>query len=72
MVHFLDKKEIDLLLVILIFIQEMVLLLNDLNDEKAIKLLEEVFHGRKIEHICAREVLLGGGNSQCITQQLPE
>ena len=56
----------------LIFIQEMVLLLNDLNDEKAIKLLEEVFHGRKIEHICAREVLLGGGNSQCITQQLPE
>ena len=44
---------------------------NDPNDEKAIKLLEEVFPGRKIEPIYAREILLGGGNIHCITQQLP-
>ena len=44
---------------------------NDPNDEKAIKLLEELFPDRKIEPIYAREILLGGGNIHCITQQLP-
>ena len=45
---------------------------NDPNDEKAIKLLKEVFPGRKIEPIYAREILLGGGNIHCITQQVPK
>jgi len=44
---------------------------NDPNDEKAIKLLQEVFPDRVIEPIYAREILLGGGNIHCITQQLP-
>ena len=44
---------------------------NDPNDEKAIKLLKELFPDRKIEPIYAREILLGGGNIHCITQQVP-
>ena len=45
---------------------------NDPMDEKAIKTLEELFPGRKIEPIYAREILLGGGNIHCITQQVPK
>lgn len=45
---------------------------NDPNDEKARKLLEELFEGRKVVGIYAREILLGGGNIHCITQQLPK
>lgn len=45
---------------------------NDPNDEKAKKLLEEVFEGRKVVGVYAREILLGGGNIHCITQQLPK
>ena len=44
---------------------------NDPNDEKAIKLLQELYPDRKIEPIYAREILLGGGNIHCITQQVP-
>ncbi len=44
---------------------------NDPNDEKAIKLLQELYPDRVIEPIYAREILLGGGNIHCITQQLP-
>ena len=44
---------------------------NDPNDEKAINLLKEIFPDRVIEPIYAREILLGGGNIHCITQQLP-
>ncbi len=44
---------------------------DDSNDEKAIKLLEELYPDRKIEPIFAREILLGGGNIHCITQQVP-
>lgn len=45
---------------------------NDPNDEKAIKLLQELYPGRVIEPIYAREILLGGGNIHCITQQVPK
>ena len=45
---------------------------NDPNDEKAIKLLQELYPERKIEPIYAREILLGGGNIHCITQQVPQ
>lgn len=44
---------------------------NDPNDELAIKLLKELYPDRVIEPIYAREILLGGGNIHCITQQVP-
>ena len=44
---------------------------NDPNDQKAIDLLQSLYPDRKIETIYAREILLGGGNIHCITQQLP-
>lgn len=44
---------------------------NDPMDQKAIDLLAELYPGRKIEPIYSREILLGGGNIHCITQQVP-
>ena len=44
---------------------------NDPNDQKAIDLLQSLYPDRVIEPIYAREILLGGGNIHCITQQLP-
>lgn len=44
---------------------------NDEHDEKAISLLKELYPDRVIEPIPAREILLGGGNIHCITQQVP-
>lgn len=38
-------------------------------DQKAIKILQECFPNREIIGINTREVLLGGGNIHCITQQ---
>ena len=43
---------------------------DDPNDEKAKQLLSELFPDRKIIGIYAREILLGGGNIHCITQQV--
>lgn len=40
-------------------------------DKNAIEVLSKVFPDRKIEGIYAREVILGGGNIHCITQQQP-
>ena len=45
---------------------------GDPNDKKAIRLLKKLYPGRKIEAIQAREILLGGGNIHCITQQVPK
>ncbi|MEG2919297.1 MAG: agmatine deiminase [Clostridium sp.] len=45
---------------------------GDPMDEKAKELLQEVFTDRKIVGVYAREILLGGGNIHCITQQLPK
>lgn len=45
---------------------------HDDNDEKARKTLEECFPGRRVVGIYAREILLGGGNIHCITQQQPK
>lgn len=45
---------------------------GDPNDEKAIKLLSELYPDREIVPIFAREILLGGGNIHCITQQQPK
>lgn len=44
---------------------------NDPADEKAIAKLKELYPDREIRPIYAREILLGGGNIHCITQQLP-
>lgn len=45
---------------------------NDPADEKAKALLEKLFPERKIVGIYARDILIGGGNIHCITQQIPE
>lgn len=45
---------------------------GDKMDENAIKVLSELYPDRKIEPIYAREILLGGGNIHCITQQVPK
>lgn len=45
---------------------------NDPNDELAVKTLQALYPERKIETIYAREILLGGGNIHCITQQVPK
>lgn len=44
---------------------------GDPNDEKAKETLQEAFPDREIVGIYAREILLGGGNIHCITQQVP-
>lgn len=44
---------------------------DDPNDKKAIETLQSVFPDRKVVGIYAREILLGGGNIHCITQQQP-
>lgn len=46
-------------------------LFNDPNDEKALTLLRELYPDREVVGIYAREILLGGGNIHCITQQQP-
>ena len=47
-------------------------LFNDPNDEKARETLQSLYPDRKIVGVPAREILLGGGNIHCITQQVPE
>lgn len=45
---------------------------DDERDQAAIRLLQELLPDRQIEPIYAREILLGGGNIHCITQQVPK
>ena len=40
-------------------------------DKTAVEILGKVFPERKICPIPARDILLGGGNIHCITQQIP-
>jgi agmatine deiminase len=44
---------------------------NDPHDAVAQQLLAQVFPGRRIVTVPGREILLGGGNVHCITQQEP-
>lgn len=44
---------------------------DDIYDHKAVETLSEIFPDRKIVGIYAREIILGGGNIHCITQQQP-
>ena len=44
---------------------------NDPLDDEAVALIQSVFPDRKIISVETREILLGGGNIHCITQQQP-
>jgi agmatine deiminase len=41
-------------------------------DKLAIEILEKVMPNHRIVPVYAREILLGGGNIHCITQQQPK
>lgn len=44
---------------------------NDPHDQPALEAIQQLFPDRKIVGVYAREILLGGGNIHCITQQIP-
>ena len=46
-------------------------LLDERHDEDAARILAEAFPERQVVGVPAREILLGGGNVHCITQQVP-
>jgi agmatine deiminase len=46
-------------------------LLDERSDDRAAEILSEVFPEREVVGVPAREILLGGGNIHCITQQVP-
>jgi agmatine deiminase len=46
-------------------------LLDARYDEEVGEFLGQEFPGRRIDGVPGREILLGGGNIHCITQQVP-
>ena len=44
---------------------------SDDNDKRAVELLKELFPDREVIGIQSRDILIGGGNIHCITQQIP-
>jgi agmatine deiminase len=46
-------------------------LLDERHDERAAEILRSCFPGREVVGVRTREILLGGGNIHCITQQVP-
>jgi agmatine deiminase len=46
-------------------------LLDERHDERAAAILQRCFPEREVVGVPAREILLGGGNVHCITQQIP-
>ena len=46
-------------------------LLDERHDPEAAAILERCFPGREVVGVEAREIILGGGNIHCITQQVP-
>lgn len=46
-------------------------LLDERFDDAAAEVLRSCFPGREVVGVAAREILLGGGNIHCITQQVP-
>ena len=46
-------------------------LLDERHDDEAKQILRDTFPGREVIGVPAREILLGGGNIHCITQQQP-
>lgn len=45
---------------------------EDENDREAVRILSDCFPGRKIYPVYARDIIAGGGNIHCITQQIPK
>ncbi len=45
---------------------------NEESDRRAAKILQTVCPERKVIPVYARDILTGGGNIHCITQQIPE
>ncbi len=45
---------------------------DDPNDERAVDVLQEALPERRVVGVPTREILLGGGNIHCITQQQPK
>lgn len=45
---------------------------GDVNDEEAVRILKGCFPERKIYPVYARDIIVGGGNIHCITQQIPK
>lgn len=45
---------------------------GDKHDKDAVRILGECFPERKIYPVYARDIIVGGGNIHCITQQIPE
>lgn len=41
-------------------------------DEEALAIVKKLFPNKEVHQIYTREILLGGGNIHCITQQIPE
>ena len=46
-------------------------LLDERHDDEAAAILRGCFPDREVVGVPAREILLGGGNIHCITQQVP-
>ncbi|MBS1843952.1 MAG: agmatine deiminase [Actinobacteria bacterium] len=46
-------------------------LVDERHDDEAAEILRATFPGREVIGVPAREILLGGGNIHCITQQVP-
>lgn len=44
---------------------------GDKNDQKAVEILSNLFPERKVHPVYARDIIVGGGNIHCITQQIP-
>lgn len=45
---------------------------GDENDELALQQIQEMFPERKVVGVYTREIVYGGGNIHCITQQQPK
>ncbi len=45
---------------------------GDENDQTALQILQKLFPTRKVVGVYARDILIGGGNIHCITQQIPK
>ncbi len=45
---------------------------NDINDGIAVAILQKAFPHKQVVPVFARELILGGGNIHCLTQQIPK
>ena len=45
---------------------------NEESDKRAVRIMKELCPDREIVPIAAREIIVGGGNIHCITQQIPK